>query len=71
MISSLRPSSGGSSPSASTISGLSDSITSLRARRLVIESDNPLIVEADGELPPLDGRRLEITLEPGALRVLS
>jgi diacylglycerol kinase (ATP) len=43
----------------------------LRARTLVIESEAPLVIEADGELPPLDGRRLQITLEPGALRVLA
>ena len=43
----------------------------LRARRVMIESASPLVIEADGELPLLDGRRLEITLEPGALRVIS
>jgi len=43
----------------------------LRARKVLIESASPLVFEADGELPPLDGRRLEISLEPGALRVLS
>jgi YegS/Rv2252/BmrU family lipid kinase len=42
----------------------------LRVRRLVIESQTPLIVEADGELPLLDGRRLEIEVVPQALRVL-
>jgi len=43
----------------------------LRARRVVIESDAPLVVEADGELPPLRARRLEIGIVPGALRVLA
>jgi len=42
----------------------------LRARRVVIESDEPLVVEADGELPPIRARRLEIGVLPGALRVL-
>jgi len=42
----------------------------LRARRIVIESDAPLVVEADGELPWLAARRLEIGVLPGALRVL-
>ena len=43
----------------------------LRARRVVIESDEPLLIEADGELPPLRARRLEIGIVPGALRVLA
>jgi YegS/Rv2252/BmrU family lipid kinase len=43
----------------------------LRARSVVIESEAPLVVEADGELPPLRGRRLEIGVAPGALRVLA
>jgi len=43
----------------------------LRARRLVIESDQPLVIEADGELPPLRARRLEIGIVPRALRVLA
>jgi diacylglycerol kinase (ATP) len=43
----------------------------LRARRVRIESQTPLIVEADGELPALAGRRLEIEVVPGALRVLA
>ena len=42
----------------------------LRARRLVIESDQPLVVEADGELPPKRSRRLEIEVVPRALRVM-
>ena len=43
----------------------------LRARRVVIESTAPLVIETDGELPPLRGRRLEIGIVPGALRVLA
>lgn len=41
-----------------------------RARRVVLESDAPLIVEADGELPYLETHRLEITLLPGVLRLI-
>ncbi len=43
----------------------------LRARRVVIESDEPLVVEADGELPWLAARHLEIGVLPSALRVLA
>jgi len=43
----------------------------LRARRVLIESDAPLVVEADGELPPLHTQRIEIGIVPGALRVLA
>jgi len=43
----------------------------LRARKVVIESTAPLVIEADGELPPLRGSRLEIGLAQGALRVLA
>jgi diacylglycerol kinase (ATP) len=43
----------------------------LRARKVSIESASPLVIEADGELPPLDGRCLEIEVVPGALRVLA
>lgn len=43
----------------------------LRARKVSIESATPLVIEADGELPPLDGRRLEIEVVPQALRVLA
>ncbi|MFZ1908042.1 MAG: hypothetical protein WAU52_03065, partial [Burkholderiales bacterium] len=42
----------------------------LRARRLVIESNEPLLIEADGELPPMRSRRLEIEVVPRALRVM-
>jgi len=43
----------------------------LRARRVRIESDEPLLVEADGEIAFEDARRLEIEVMPGALRVLA
>jgi YegS/Rv2252/BmrU family lipid kinase len=43
----------------------------LRARRVLIESDAPLLVEADGEIVFEEARRLEIEVLPGALRVLS
>ena len=42
----------------------------MRVKRLVIESEAPLVVEADGELPPLAARRLEIEVVPRALRVM-
>jgi YegS/Rv2252/BmrU family lipid kinase len=42
-----------------------------RARRVVIESQEPLLVEADGEIVFEDARRLEIEVRPGALRVLA
>lgn len=41
-----------------------------RARRVRIESEAPLPVEADGELPWRAARRLDICVLPGALRVL-
>jgi diacylglycerol kinase (ATP) len=41
-----------------------------RARRVTIESAAPLLVEADGEIPFEDARRLAIEVLPGALRVL-
>ena len=41
-----------------------------RARKVTIESDAPLLVEADGEIVFEDARRLEIAVLPGALRVL-
>lgn len=43
----------------------------LRARSVLIESDAPLLVEADGEIAFEDARRLEIEVLPGALRVLA
>jgi YegS/Rv2252/BmrU family lipid kinase len=42
-----------------------------RARRVAIESAAPLLVEADGEIAFEDARRLEIEVQPGALRVLA
>jgi diacylglycerol kinase family enzyme len=42
-----------------------------RARRVCIESSEPLLVEADGEIAFEDARRLEIDVLPGRLRVLS
>jgi len=41
----------------------------LRARRITIESDEPLLVEADGEIVFDDARRIEIEVLPAALRV--
>ena len=43
----------------------------LRARKLTIESEAPLLVEADGEIPFAAARRIEVELLPGALRVLA
>jgi YegS/Rv2252/BmrU family lipid kinase len=43
----------------------------LRARRVLIESQAPLLVETDGEIAFEDARRLEIEILPGALRVLA
>jgi diacylglycerol kinase family enzyme len=43
----------------------------LRARRVVIESDAPLVVEADGEIAFDRARRLEIEVLPGALPVFA
>lgn len=42
-----------------------------RARKVLIESEAPLLVEADGEIAFEDARRLEIAILPGALRVLA
>jgi diacylglycerol kinase (ATP) len=42
-----------------------------RARRVTIESAEPLLVEADGEIAFQDASRLEVGLLPGALTVLS
>jgi diacylglycerol kinase (ATP) len=41
-----------------------------RARRVVLESDAPLLVEADGELPYLEAHCLEIEVLPKRLRVM-
>ena len=42
-----------------------------RARRVRIESLEPLLVEADGEMAFEDARRLDIEVLPGVLRVLA
>ena len=42
-----------------------------RAKRVTIESEVPLLVEADGEIAFLDARRLNIDLLPAALRVFA
>ena len=42
-----------------------------RARRVTIESEEPLLVEADGEIAFEAAHRLEIDVLPGALRVLA
>lgn len=42
----------------------------IRARRVVLESAAPLLVEADGEIAFEDARSLEIEVLPRALRVL-
>jgi YegS/Rv2252/BmrU family lipid kinase len=42
-----------------------------RARRVTIESSEPLLVEADGEIAFREAGRLAIDLLPGALRVLA
>jgi len=43
----------------------------VRAKRVTIESDEPLLLEADGETAFEDARRLEIELLPAALRVFA
>ena len=43
----------------------------VQAKRVLIESEQPLLVEADGELAFEDARRLNIDLLPGALRVFA
>lgn len=45
-------------------------VTSRRARKIIIESSEPLTVEADGELPFLEARRLEIEILPARLRLM-
>ncbi len=42
----------------------------LRARRMVVESPDPLIVETDGEIPFMQAHRLEIEILPKRLRVI-
>lgn len=43
----------------------------LRARRITIESDEPLLVETDGEIAFQEARTLQIDVLPGALPVLA
>jgi YegS/Rv2252/BmrU family lipid kinase len=43
----------------------------VRAKRLTIESDDPLLVEADGEIAFHDARKLQVDLLPGALKVFA
>ena len=43
----------------------------LRAKSVMIESETPLLVEADGEIVFEDARRLQVEILPGALRVLA
>jgi len=43
----------------------------LRARRIAFESEAPLAVEADGELPFTAARRVVVSVLPGALPVLA
>jgi diacylglycerol kinase (ATP) len=45
-------------------------ITFKQARKVVIESPQPLIMEADGEMPFRDARRMEIEILPKRLRVM-
>lgn len=41
-----------------------------KARKVIIESPNPLIMEADGEMPFHEARRMEIEILPKRLRVM-
>lgn len=45
-------------------------ITMARARRVVIESEDPLPVHADGEIVATDAHRLEMEVHPGRLQVI-
>lgn len=45
-------------------------VTFRRARKVLLESPAPMIIEADGELPFLEAHRLEIELLPGRLRMI-
>jgi diacylglycerol kinase (ATP) len=45
-------------------------ITFKKARKVVIESPSPMIMEADGEMPFHDARRMEIEILPKRLRVM-
>jgi diacylglycerol kinase family enzyme len=41
-----------------------------RARHVVLESSESMIVEVDGEIPYLEARRLEMDILPKRLRVI-
>lgn len=41
-----------------------------QARRVVLESDAPLVVETDGEIPYLDAHRLELDILPKKVRMI-
>jgi len=42
----------------------------MRGRRVVFESDSPMAVEADGELPFAAARRVAVSVLPGVLNVI-
>jgi diacylglycerol kinase (ATP) len=46
-------------------------VTFVRTRQLVVETDEPLVVHADGEIIDRAARRLEVLVLPGALRVVA
>ncbi len=46
------------------------SINTKRARRVMISSNEPLVVEADGELPFLETHQLTLEILPGRLRIV-
>ena len=45
-------------------------VTFRRARKVILEASAPMIIEADGELPFLEARRLEIEILPQRLRMI-
>jgi diacylglycerol kinase family enzyme len=45
-------------------------VSFFRAQKVVIESPAPMTAEADGELPFLEARRLEIQILPKRLRMI-
>lgn len=45
-------------------------VTMVRTRRLVVETDEPLVVHADGEIIDRAAKRLEIEVLPAAVRVI-
>ncbi|MGH8673662.1 MAG: diacylglycerol/lipid kinase family protein [Burkholderiales bacterium] len=46
-------------------------VTMVRTRRVVVETDEPLVVHADGEIIDRAARRLEVEVLPGALRTIA